>query len=421
MATKAENNQALLDKVNGLITSGEPKDLVYLAEVLKNITDGTTIEEILTTQGDMVIMGASGLEVITKDNLLAGVGGGDNFVKPDNDVALFTKVNQYTISIPAGFKVKVGDATTELVVAYDINLNINGAGGLDTGGRTAGTDYYVFATTSGEFIASANKTLPSGYSLADVKLIGGFHYGLVGEAETATGNKTAADMTKIQGINSYSFWDLKFRAVAGNEGMVLIGSKWYDIYLLNSEHITNGTSKAGATIAAGATDYGRAIPKIPLAYGGDNTLTYGKLTWFQLCEIAKSHGKELIGYDEFPAIAYGVSEGKSSSTDGYETVAGKVEHYPHLTSKYGIEQATGVQYVWGRDLSEDGGTRTWQDQTDSRGQIYAAANSPVAVQLGGNRADGAGAGSRSSSWLHYVWNSGWTVGSRFACDHLKLV
>jgi len=213
---------------------------------------------------------------------------------------------------------------------------------------------------------------------------------------------------------------LKLRLICDPEGMVYVNGKWYDIYLLNSEHITNGTSKAGATIAGGAVDAnGRAIPKIPLEYGGDGTVTYGKLTWFQLCEIAKSHGKSLIGYDEFPTISYGVLEGTDSSA--IETVIGKVEHYDALTSKYGIEQATGVQYVWGRDLSEDGGTRTWQAQTDGRGQIYSAGNSPVAVKLGGCRGVGVNAGSRDSNWSDCVWNSGWYVGCRFSCDHMNLV
>ena len=205
--------------------------------------------------------------------------------------------------------------------------------------------------------------------------------------------------------------------------MVCIGKKWYDIYLLNSEHIANGTSKAGLLIAAGATTNGRAIPKIPLEYGGNGTLTYGKFTWFQACEIAKAHNKQLISYAEFPTIAYGVTEGVSSSTNGYETVAGKIEHYPHLTSKYGIEQAAGTEWIWGSDLANGYGTTdfAWKDNTDGRGQIYSTSNSPTAVLLGGNRAGGVGAGSRASSWSYYVWFSNWVIGCRFACDHLELV
>jgi len=273
---------------------------------------------------------------------------------------------------------------------------------------TAGTDYY-FSKTAIQTVKDANT-------------IGGFHYGLTAEAEAPTGNKTEADMVLIRGINAYSIWTKWFRPVCEPEGMVFIGSKWYDIYLLNSEHITNGTSKAGATIAAGATSYGRAIPKIPLAYGGNGTLTYGKLTWFQLCEIAKSHSKELIDYAEFPTIAYGVNEGKSSSTNGYETVAGKVEHYSNLTSKFGIEQASGVQWVWGKDLMNGYGTTAfaWTDNADQRGRIYSTPNSPTAVLLGAHRSDGVNAGSRASNWGNYVWNSSWLIGSRFSCDHLEV-
>ena len=36
--------------------------------------------------------------------------------------------------------------------------------------------------------------------------------------------------------------------------------------------------------------------------------------------------------------------------------------------------------------------------------------------LGGNRGDGANAGSRASNWNNYVWNSNWNVGCRFTCE-----
>jgi len=340
-------------------------------------------------------------------------GASSDFVKPDNSKPLFIKTLPASIEIPAGTKIKVEDALIEVATPVALSLNSN----LDTGSKTPGTDYYVYAKSNFTFYISTNS------SIATDRLIGGFHYGLVGESEAPTGNKTEADMVKIRGINTYSMWDLKFRPNCNPEGMAYINGKWYDIYLLNSEHITNGTSKAGAFIAGGATSYGRLIPKIPLMYGGDGTLTYGKLTWFQLCEIAASHGKKMIGYDEFPTIAYGVTEGKSSSTNGYETVAGKVEHYPHLTSKFGIEQAAGVQYIWGKDLMNGYGTTSfsWMDNADQRGQIYATANSPTAVALGGGRGSGARAGSRGSDWSISVWVSNWSIGSRFACDHLKLV
>ena len=106
------------------------------------------------------------------------------------------------------------------------------------------------------------------------------------------------------------------------------------------------------------------------------------------------------------------------------SVMGKVEHYPNLTSKYGIEQATGTQWIWGNDLANGHGTTdfAWKTgSTDSRGNIHSTSNSPVAVVLGGYRDVGVDAGSRASVWSGYVWDSNWAVGCRFACDHLELV
>ena len=325
---------------------------------------------------------------------------------------LFVKVSPSSIKIPAGLKITVGTESFKVITDYTLSLSTNL---LIPETKTAGTDYYVYAKSDATFYISANENITTD------RKIGGFHYGLVGEAEAATGNKTEDDMVKIRGINAYSFWDLKHRPTASTKGMFLAGGVWYDIYLLNSEHITNGTSKAGATIASGTTEYGRAIPKIPLEYGGNGTLTYGKFTWFQACEIGKAHGKRPVNYAEFPTVAYGVNEQKSSLANAYETVAGKIEHYPNLTSKYGMEQATGVQWIWGSDVQGIGGAAWITGVTDARGDIYAPASSPTAVLLGGTRDYGVNAGSRASAWNSYVWSSGWGLGCRFACDHLELV
>jgi hypothetical protein len=64
---------------------------------------------------------------------------------------------------------------------------------------------------------------------------------------------------------------------------------------------------------------------------------------------------------------------------------------------------------------------SWQNVAESRGKIYATSNAPVAVILGGYRDDGVYAGSRASHWNYYVWNTNWSIGCRFACDHLQLV
>ena len=406
----------LIDNLNTILTSNDTS-LDELQEIVNFIKQNKSI---LNTLG---ISNIAGLEDILNSKVNASEI--ESLVNIDLKIsnllfdkptigALFIKASPSSIKIPAGLKLTVNTTSFKVASDYTLTLSSNLVGSS----KTAGTDYYVYAKEDGSFYISASD------SITTDRLIGGFHYGLVGETELLTGNKTEADMVKIRGINEYSFWDLKYRPVASPKGMVNIGKKWYDIYLLNSEHITNGTSKAGATIAAGTTEYGRAIPKIPLEFGGNNTLTYGKFTWFQASEIAKAASKQLLNYSEFPTIAYGVTEQVSSLTNSYETVMGKVEHYPNLTSKYGIEQATGTQWIWGNDLANGYGSTdfAWKTGlTDSRGNIYSTSNSPVAVILGGNRDVGVAAGSRASNWSNYAWYSYWNIGCRFACDHLELV
>jgi len=406
--------KGFIDNINTVLNSDdttldELQEIVNFIKQNKSILDTLGISNIAGLQSALNAK-ADKTDIYTKTILDLKIST-QQFDKPSKG-PLFIKVSPSSIKIPAGLKLTVGTNSFKLISDYTLSLNSNLVGST----KTAGTDYYVYAKSDATFYLSAND------SITTDRLIGGFHYGLVGETEAATGNKTEADMVKIRGINAYSFWDLKYRPTASPKGMINIGRRWYDIYLLNSEHITNGTSKAGLFIAAGATTNGRAIPKIPLEYGGNGTLTYGKFTWFQACEIAKAHNKQLISYAEFPTIAYGVTEGVSSSTNGYETVAGKIEHYPHLTSKYGIEQASGVQWIWGSDLANGYGTTdfAWKDNTDGRGQIYSTSNSPTAVVLGGGRGGGVSAGSRASYWSVYVWDSDWAVGCRFACDHLEL-
>ena len=254
--------------------------------------------------------------------------------------------------------------------------------------------------------------------------IGGFHYSLVPHAEAATGNKTEADMVKLRGINAYSIWTLWDRPICPDpRGKAKVGSRWYDIYLMDRDYAIRGysapTVHTGANIAAGGADatYLRQIPKIPLAYGGDGTVTYGKYTWFQACEVATATGNQNISYNEFPTIAYGVLEGVSSSAYGDN---GTIFHIPQLMSKYGIEMATGTEWIWGADVfSDTSGTYVWQNVADSRGQIYSVGSNPKAVVLGGYRASGVVAGSRASEWHCSVGYSFWDVGSRFACDCIR--
>lgn len=342
------------------------------------------------------------------------------FQKPNGTSSpLFTKVSAYQISIPVGFKCLVNNTIISVASLVTLTLNTTGVNALDTGTKLAGTDYYVYALEAGGFIISTNNTYPTGYTASNSRKIGGFHYGLVLESFTAVNNITAADATLIAGINAWSFWDLKFRFIGGdNRGMHFVLGRWYDIYLLNSEHVTNGTSKAGGTIAGGGTSYGRALPKIPLAFGGTGSNSYTSFTWFEAAEVARAYKKRLIGYDEFPALAYGVLEASSSSD-----TTGTCIQNNNYTSKWGTCQVTGYEWIWGSNLSNYpmDATWSWRANTGGRGSIYSTENSPTAVLLGGNWDDGAISGSRNSHWSYYLWYSDWNVGTRLGGDHLELV
>jgi len=361
-----------------------------------NLVSGTTIKTI----NEESLLGSGNIEISTK---------GDVFIKPNSMKPLFEKVSPSSIKVPAGFIVKIGNAVVEKLTDTTITLASN----LDMGAKVAGTDYYVYAKIDGTFYISKNKSL----NKANERLIGGFHYGLVPENFTARNNLTTADAYSVRGIWANSCWDLQWLPKNDDpRGMTYnILGFWNDIYFCNDEHIVNGTSKAGAKIAGGATTTGRGIPKIPLAFGGNGSTTYGKMTWFNTAEIASAYGKRLLNYAEFQALAYGVKE--ASSAGGADD--GTCKHIADYLSPY-MEQATGIQYTWSSEVQGIGGNGWDAGITDGRGSIYANASQPTAAMLGGTSTHTSSSGSRCSAWVNYLWYSAWYVGGRFACDHLNL-
>jgi hypothetical protein len=96
-----------------------------------------------------------------------------------------------------------------------------------------------------------------------------------------------------------------------------------------------------------------------------------------------------------------------------ETIAGQTGHIGAVTSKYGMEQATGTQWIWSSSFgtSTNG---TWNNIADARGQVYSDV---IVALLGGLRNDTAGApGSRCSYWDHGLTGSHWHDGFRGCCD-----
>lgn len=342
--------------------------------------------------------------VLPESGVIAKVSDLSVFKKPDGyrNRPLFSKISPAIFTIPIGFKVVVGDILVELESDITVSLNTDL---LIPETKTAGTDYFVYAKSDATFYISSNDAITTD------RLIGGFHYGLVGETEAATGNKTEADMVKIRGINEYSFWDLKYYAncKAGNKGMFIVDNKCYDIYMGDVDYGIDFYSKANAQIAGGGTEYGRGYPKIPLMFGGNGITNYGKLTSFVAFDLVNAAGKELIGYQEFTKIAYGVQEGLVQP----ETIAGQTGHIGAVTSKYGMEQAIGTQYIWSSSFGTSP-SGTWNNIADARGQVYSDI---IVAILGGDRSAAAGVpGSRCSLWNYGLAVSNWALGFRGCCD-----
>ena len=254
-----------------------------------------------------------------------------------------------------------------------------------------GSDYAIYATQDGRLIADLNWSAPSAEPAGTTRKLGGFHVALTGE------------------IFEFSLWDLNYRPTCADpRGMVCIaGASWYDIYLLGVNHITDGTSRAGVTIADGSSP-----PKIPMIFGGNGSLAYANCTWFVAQDVLRSHGKSLPTWGEFATASFGVAEGTSVGADPVTTKADLPRR-----SRWGVEQATGNLWQWGADVQGNAGG-AWAAITDGRGSVYHSGC--TAVILGASWGDGGGAGSRSASWSSAPSGSVSYFGVRGRSDHLLL-
>ena len=340
----------------------------------------------------------------TIDPLLFGAANGV-FYKADSTQVAWTKTGAGTAETQTALNVEVNGEI--LIVASGTSITMPSL--------TAGTDYAIWLETDGDLVASTNHTSPP---TANARKVGGFHYAPGGNAAANAGGNTTAQ------INEYSFWDLKFRpACPDPRGMTLVaGHFWADIYLMNTDPDTNGTSANNATIANGNADY----PVIPDAFNGDGTTTYGSFTWFEAQEILGAYGKRCPTYAEFMQLAFGTTEeqdrGNDPVTTGFATTnSGTNNGDEEFTSKWGVIQASGVYYVWSRDFIADGsGSGGWQDITEGRGEVYTFGSSARAGILGGYWGGSSDAGSRCSVWNSAPSFSNPSLGARGVCDHLTL-
>ena len=243
------------------------------------------------------------------------------------------------------------------------------------GGYVSGTDYAVHILR-GKPVAKPfdGKMRPN--------IIGGYHFAPGG----CGGGGRGGDI--VSAINPYSAWDRDFRPAAKDlRGMVLVtgprGRFWCDIYLLGANHMDDGTSRFGVTIADGNDP-----PQNPA--GG----TFAKCDYATAGAVMKHHGKQLLGAEEFFAAAYGVTERTAAGTDPKITGVDAAR-----TSFFGIMQATGNMWVWGTDGHPD----------DPRPSIF-----------GGSWFLGSVAGSRYADLVYWPGDSHDNLGARGRSDHLQL-
>ncbi|MDI1264993.1 MAG: hypothetical protein PS018_17220 [bacterium] len=212
--------------------------------------------------------------------------------------------------------------------------------------------------------------------------IGGFHFAPGGNALANEGGDEFA------AINPNSVWDLTFRpACPDPRGMALVGRDglkfWADIYLLGVNHLTEGTSRFGVTIADG-----RDLPLDPRGQ------LFHKLDYATAKAIMAHHGKGLMSEAEFRAFAVGVKERSACGSDPASTGLDA-----RRTSQVGGMQATGNMWVWGHDGSLQ----------------------PRASIFGGSWLDDGDAGSRYAVVDFWPATSDGLLGARGRSDHLQPV
>ncbi len=315
----------------------------------------------------------------------------------DREAPIFIRTGLTTVSLRAGLTYGVAGKLYKL--ESDLALTMPAFSSL-------GVDYFVWANADGTI---AINTSASSSPTMNARLLGGFHYAAGGPA---TGYNTGGDTTpQIWGASLY---DLKFRpACPDPRGMAKDPLGWGCMYHLGVNHITDGPSRYGVTIADGS-----APPKIPLEFGGNGSTTYSSGNWWNFAEALASHGLRLPTYQEFAVMAFGVKEniarGNDPITTGLATTntgSSNPDHY--FTSKYGFNM-TGTLYVWGDEFGGPDAGMVWENTNGARGQVYQQSN---AVLLGAYWGDTVNAGSRASFWSHAPSDQNAAFGARGRCGH----
>lgn len=323
-----------------------------------------------------------------------------------------------SVSIRAGTVVKVWESL----------VHFEGDTAVTMPTLEAGTDYAVFVSDSGsvEAVAWTENTGESPVPPSGAwELIGGFHYlpgGVPSIGAQTGGNTTPA-------ILSNSIWDLRFRPNCPDpRGMTYTGSCWIDIYFLNPNHETIGTSRENQIIANGRSGGPDYRPVRPTRYGGNGSAKQA-FNWWAAVEALQIHGKRLPRYDEMVTAAYGVTEAASRGSLPVKTGlsrdnVGSSNRDEKFTSWCGLIQATGCHWIWLGDFNywpDSTGGEAWRDIAEGRGRIYIPGNRALAVMLFGGKYNWTvESGSRTTETIEIPSDVSQSISQRGAADHMQM-
>jgi len=354
---------------------------------------------------------------------------GDKFIIPAMAAgfsSLFGTINKGagdTLNLPEGMVNIGGNGKGYLLdsqASWDPLVAANNDGSFAA--LALGDDIYIYAlqaaSGTAQWVASANSTVPAGYTSSNSRKIGGFHFGRV---RPVASRYDTAYVPPAQ-IVPNSCWDLQHRPTCDPTGMVEVtpGSLWVDVYL-NSEG--GGTWPENVAVSA----YGATPIKDDIYARSD----------FHL--LARNAGKRIPSAEEFLTYAEGAPQGNdatndtawSATTNTGPTNTGAVAK---AVSMFNVVDAAGNLWEWLDDHYDLGieDRRAWstaivnvgKDAAFARGQtytyIYGASDTSSWRSFfgGGYFGGGVYCGSRCLYSNAIPWYAIGILGLRCVCDAL---
>lgn len=218
-----------------------------------------------------------------------------------------------------------------------------------TASNRAGKDFYIYAchpalvSPTPVFKLSASKIVPSGYTSANSRLIGGFHCECE-DVGTIAGHALSGYVAGD--IIPNSVWDLDFRAVSDNDGMAYVDSAnlWFDIYLPSwdgnklvskyYEEPVTGVSEKAMHALLFSEEFGKVGKRLPTTMEFTNSA---------------------MGTQPITVIN---TEAPPEYTGGHYNNEGQ-----RIISNYGLEDCCGVLWQWTSTFSEFSTTYRWNPNT----------------------------------------------------------